>query len=87
MSINGLRPSPCPTLLNCTPATQTQEAVFYVAMYVIAIGIGGVLPCLAPFGADQFSEDDEKERQMKHSFFNYDGLMVHSGVVLAVTGK
>jgi peptide/histidine transporter 3/4 len=87
MSLNGLRPPPCPTRLDCTPATPTQETVFYVALYVVAIGIGGVAPCLSPFGADQFNEDDEKEKQMKRSFFNYWGIAVAGGGVLALSGK
>jgi peptide/histidine transporter 3/4 len=73
--------------LDCTPATPTQETVFYVALYVVAIGIGGVAPCLSPFGADQFNEDDEKEKQMKRSFFNYWGIAVAGGGVLALSGK
>ncbi|KAG0576798.1 hypothetical protein KC19_5G108500 [Ceratodon purpureus] len=85
MSLNRLRPPPCPTRVNCTPATQTQENVFYLALYVVAIGIGGVTPCLSPFGADQFNEDDEKEKQMKHSFFNYYGLAVAGGSVVALS--
>lgn len=87
MSLNGLRPPPCPPRLNCTPATQTQATVFYVALYVVAIGIGGVAPCLSPFGADQFNEDDVKEKPMKHSFFNFYGIAVAGGSVLALSGK
>lgn len=54
---------------------------------MVAIGVGGVSPCLSPFGADQFNEDDQKERRMKRSFFNYWGIAISGGSVVALSGK
>lgn len=87
MSLDGLRPPPCPALLDCIPATKTQQSIFYLALYGVAIGIGGISPCLSPFGADQFNEDDEEEKQMKRSFFNYWGIAVAGGGVIALSCK
>jgi peptide/histidine transporter 3/4 len=39
--------------------------------YLIALGTGGIKPCVASFGADQFLEDKPRERQLRSSFFNY----------------
>ncbi|KAK8692566.1 hypothetical protein V6N13_076023 [Hibiscus sabdariffa] len=33
-------------------ATQGQVAVFFVALYLIALGSGGIKPCVSSFGAD-----------------------------------
>ena len=87
MSLDGLRPPPCPTLEKCAPATMTQRSIFFLALYLVALGIGGISPCLSPFGADQFNDDDEDEKKMKRSFFNYWGIAVAGGGVIALSCK
>lgn len=87
MSVKGLRPPDCPAQVNCKPATEAQVAVFYFSIYVVAAGCGGIIPCLSPFGAHQFNEEDDKERRMKRSFFNYWGIAIAGGAAIAVTGR
>ena len=87
MSVKGLRPPDCPAQVNCRPATEAQVAIFYFSIYVVAVGCGGIIPCLSPFGANQFNEEDEKERRMKRSFFNYWGIAIAGGGAIAVTGR
>lgn len=76
-------------MANCEPGTasKAQVGVFYLALYVIALGIGGVKPCLSALGGDQFDEDDEEklEKPMKRSFFNYWWLTVAGGGLISLT--
>ncbi|GAV68528.1 LOW QUALITY PROTEIN: PTR2 domain-containing protein [Cephalotus follicularis] len=79
-SVTGLKPS-C-TSDGCHP-TSGQIAVNFVALYLIALGTGGIKPCVSSFGADQFDETDETERQKKSSFFNWFYLSINIGALIA----
>ncbi|BFG20442.1 hypothetical protein CerSpe_067160 [Prunus speciosa] len=48
-----------------------REAIFFVSLYILAVGEGGHKPCVQTFAADQFDEDSEEERKAKSSFFNW----------------
>ncbi|VVA95002.1 unnamed protein product [Arabis nemorensis] len=50
---------------------QLQVTLFFVSLYLIAIGQGGYKPCIKVFGADQFDGNDLKESKDKSSFFNW----------------
>lgn len=79
-SVKGLRPH-CDTD-GCQP-TSTQTAVTFVALYLIALGTGGIKPCVSSFGADQFDETDVKEKKRKSSFFNWFYLSINIGALFA----
>ncbi|KAK9010129.1 hypothetical protein V6N11_036644 [Hibiscus sabdariffa] len=79
-SIPGLKPS-CNGDA-CHP-TQGQVAVFFVSLYLIALGTGGIKPCVSSFGADQFDETDEVERKKKSSFFNWFYFSINIGALIA----
>ncbi|CAM6059205.1 unnamed protein product, partial [Sphagnum tenellum] len=85
VTLHSLRPPPCPALVNCEPASTTQVSIFYFALYVIAVGVGGIKPCLSALGGDQFNEDDDDERPMKRSFFNYWWLSIAGGGLVSLT--
>ncbi|CAK9232827.1 unnamed protein product, partial [Sphagnum troendelagicum] len=85
VTLHSLRPPPCPALVNCEPASTTQVSIFYFALYVIAVGVGGMKPCLSALGGDQFNEDDYDERPMKRSFFNYWWLSIAGGGLVSLT--
>ncbi|RCV45733.1 hypothetical protein SETIT_9G476800v2 [Setaria italica] len=48
----------------------SHNIMFFVGLYMVAIGYGGQNPCIISFGADQFDDTDEKEKAQKSSFFN-----------------
>ena len=85
VALPALKPPPCPTQTNCTNVSESSVKLFFFALYLIAIAIGGVKPCISTLGADQFDEEDEKERPMKQSFFNYWWIAVTGGAVVALT--
>ncbi|KAG6771645.1 hypothetical protein POTOM_023025 [Populus tomentosa] len=79
-SVPGLEPS-CDKD-SCHPTTG-QTAAFFVALYFIALGTGGIKPCVSSFGADQFDETDETEKKKKSSFFNWFYLSINIGALIA----
>jgi peptide/histidine transporter 3/4 len=79
-SVPGLEPS-CDKD-SCHPTTG-QNTAFFVALYFIALGTGGIKPCVSSFGADQFDETDETERKKKSSFFNWFYLSINIGALIA----
>ncbi|KAJ4704493.1 protein NRT1/ PTR FAMILY 8.1-like [Melia azedarach] len=66
----------------CHP-TGAQTAATFVALYLIALGTGGIKPCVSSFGADQFDETDDTEREKKSSFFNWFYLSINFGALIA----
>ncbi|XP_021627583.2 protein NRT1/ PTR FAMILY 5.4 [Manihot esculenta] len=48
-----------------------RKSVFFLALYVLAIGEGGHKPCVQTFAADQFDEQKPEEKSAKSSFFNW----------------
>ncbi|KAK6228645.1 hypothetical protein SCA6_000985 [Theobroma cacao] len=62
----------------------SREAVFFTALYVLAIGEGGHKPCVQAFAADQFDENNPEEKAAKSSFFNWWYLGIVTGSSLAI---
>lgn len=67
---------------SCHPTTGQTAAVF-VSLYLIALGTGGIKPCVSSFGADQFDESDESEKKSKTSFFNWFYFSINIGALIA----
>ncbi|KAK4748206.1 hypothetical protein SAY87_014792 [Trapa incisa] len=80
VSVPGLKPK-CEDG-KCYP-TSGNVAVCFVALYMVALGTGGIKPCVSSFGADQFDETDEAERKKKSSFFNWFYLSINIGALIA----
>lgn len=69
----------------CEKPSKNQMAFLYVAFYTIALGSGGIRPCVSSFGADQFDVDNPKEHAQLPGFFNGFYFMVTSGIFLSLT--
>lgn len=80
-SVPGLKPT-CYGKDNCR-ATDAQAALCYVALYLIALGTGGIKPCVSSYGADQFDDNDEVEKESKGSFFNWFYFSINIGALIA----
>lgn len=82
-SVHGLKPL-CDERNVCHP-TGLQIAVFFVGLYLIALGTGGIKPCVSSFGADQFDDSDEAEKKKKSSFFNWFYFSINIGALVAAS--
>ncbi|KAM3213171.1 hypothetical protein ACQJBY_065904 [Aegilops geniculata] len=63
-----------------------QESIMFLGLYIIAVGVGGLRPCLMSFGADQFDDGDPLERRAKGAFFNWYVFTMYCGSTIASTG-
>ncbi|KAK1288749.1 Peptide transporter PTR2 [Acorus calamus] len=70
----------CPFILEASPA---QYAIFFFGLYMIALGTGGIKPCVSSFGADQFDDTDPGERIKKGSFFNWFYFSINIGALVS----
>ena len=75
VSLPALRPPKCGAGTadpNCVQqATSAQLGVFFLALYILAVGTGGTKPNISTIGADQFDDTHPRERSHKLSFFNW----------------
>ncbi|XP_071331032.1 solute carrier family 15 member 1 isoform X2 [Trachinotus anak] len=64
-----------------TPNNMTFHVVLsMVGLFLIALGTGGIKPCVAAFGGDQFNEHQEKQRR---TFFSVFYLCINGGSLLS----
>nr|XP_043624495.1 protein NRT1/ PTR FAMILY 7.1-like [Erigeron canadensis] len=58
---------------HCIPTSTKGTLMFYLSIYMVALGYGGHQPTLATLGADQFDEEDPKYKGKgsKGAFFAY----------------
>ncbi|PQQ19663.1 protein NRT1/ PTR FAMILY 5.4-like [Prunus yedoensis var. nudiflora] len=61
-----------------------QKAMFFVALYMLSVGLAGHKPCVQTFAADQFREDSPEEKKAKSSFFNWWYLGITIGASAAI---
>lgn len=80
-SVPGLRPT-CYEKDKCY-ATSLQSALCFTALYLVALGTGGIKPCVSSYGADQFDDADEVEKGHKASFFNWFYFSINIGALVA----
>ncbi|KAF4356866.1 hypothetical protein F8388_018546 [Cannabis sativa] len=70
---------------SCEDHSSLGIALFYISIYLIALGNGGYQPNIATFGADQFDEEDPIEGQAKIAFFSYFYLALNLGSLFSNT--
>ncbi|XP_051115462.1 protein NRT1/ PTR FAMILY 6.3-like [Andrographis paniculata] len=84
--IPGLRPPACRRGSGtCVPANTKQLMVLYLALYLTALGTGGLKSSVSGFGSDQFDEADKKEKKQMIKFFNWFFFFISIGSLAAVT--
>ena len=88
VSMSSLKPPPCLEVNkgNCKQASKLQLAVFFGALYILALGTGGTKPNISTIGADQFDDFHPKEKAQKLSFFNWWMFSIFFGTLFANTG-
>ncbi|KAL2518083.1 Protein NRT1/PTR FAMILY 7.3 [Abeliophyllum distichum] len=69
----------------CRTQSSWELSLFYVSIYMIALGNGGYQPNIATFGADQFDEEDAHEGHSKVAFFSYFYLALNLGSLFSNT--
>ncbi|XP_047315020.1 protein NRT1/ PTR FAMILY 7.3-like [Impatiens glandulifera] len=69
----------------CGSHSSFHVALFYMSIYLIALGNGGYQPNIATFGADQFDEESPKEGHSKVAFFSYFYLALNLGSLFSNT--
>ncbi|MED6164858.1 hypothetical protein PIB30_094164 [Stylosanthes scabra] len=81
-----IRPKDCgnETVL-CGKHSSMEMGMFYLSIYLIALGNGGYQPNIATFGADQFDEEHSKEGYSKVAFFSYFYLALNLGSLFSNT--
>lgn len=81
-----LRPSGCGKADEpCGAHSSLEIGLFYLSIYLVALGNGGYQPNIATFGADQFEEGDPREAHSKISFFSYFYLALNLGSLFSNT--
>ncbi|KAJ6806015.1 putative protein NRT1/ PTR FAMILY 6.3 [Iris pallida] len=81
----GLRPPACAGKGTCVAATGAQLGVLYLALYLTALGTGGLKSSVSGFGSDQFDESDPAEKRQMMRFFSWFFFFISLGSLLAVT--
>ncbi|XWS08751.1 hypothetical protein CRYUN_Cryun40dG0028100 [Craigia yunnanensis] len=87
VSLPGLKPPTChqANVDDCKEASTLQLAVFFCALYTLAVGTGGTKPNISTIGADQFDDFHPKEKAQKLSFFNWWMFSIFFGTLFAKT--
>ncbi|XP_072975890.1 protein NRT1/ PTR FAMILY 6.3-like [Typha angustifolia] len=81
----GLRPPACGSTAACVRASGSQLGLLYLALYLTALGTGGLKSSVSGFGSDQFDESDRGEKKKMMRFFNWFFFFISLGSLLAVT--
>ncbi|KAF3644912.1 Protein NRT1/ PTR FAMILY 7.3 [Capsicum annuum] len=69
----------------CGEHSTMEVGLFYISVYMIALGYGGYQPNIATFGADQFDEQHPSECSSKVAFFSYFYLFMNLGSLFSNT--
>ncbi|KQJ97033.1 hypothetical protein BRADI_3g28410v3 [Brachypodium distachyon] len=89
VSLPSLKPPKCglgtPDVACDHKASGVQLGVFFLALYILAVGTGGTKPNISTIGADQFDEHEPRERRHKLSFFNWWMFSIFFGTLFANT--
>jgi dipeptide/tripeptide permease len=88
VSLPSLKPPECNSTVDPTCGQQVSSlhlGIFFLSLYILAIGTGGTKPNISTIGADQFDVFDPNERYQKLSFFNWWMFSIFFGTLFANT--
>ena len=84
-----LKPPECNNMVangdDCTEAKGFKAFIFYLALYLVALGSGCVKPNMIAHGADQFNRDNPKHSKTLSSYFNAAYFAFSMGELIALT--
>ncbi|XP_072969618.1 protein NRT1/ PTR FAMILY 4.3-like [Typha angustifolia] len=83
-----LRPPQCDMRSNngeCLEAKGFQATIFFLALYLVALGSGCLKPNMIAHGADQFRGDDPKQSKKLSTYFNTAYFSFCAGELVALT--
>ncbi|XP_020207446.1 protein NRT1/ PTR FAMILY 2.13 [Cajanus cajan] len=66
-----LHPPTCTSPEKCVPSTSIQLGILILGLCWLAVGTGGIGPCIIPFSIDQFDTTTTKGRKGVNRFFNW----------------
>lgn len=67
MASNNLQPRSAHVLAHVSALLCSQDTIFYLSLYIVALGTGGIKPNVSAFGADQFDEANPKVCLLVHT--------------------
>jgi peptide/histidine transporter 3/4 len=77
------------TFCNCanihTVVSSPQDALAFQGLFLTALGLGGIWPCVPIFGADQFNDTDGAEKEPKEIYYNWYYVSVNGSFLFAST--
>ncbi|KAJ9557398.1 hypothetical protein OSB04_012012 [Centaurea solstitialis] len=83
-----LKPPKCNMLTDgdqCIEAKGMKTLIFFVALYLVALGSGCMKPNMLAHGADQFSRSDSKQAKKLSTYFNAAYFAFSMGELIALT--
>lgn len=83
-----LKPPECNMLTEgqqCIEAKGLQALIFFLALYLVALGSGCLKPNMISHGADQFGKDDPEQSKKLSSYFNAAYFSFCVGELIALT--
>ncbi|GAA0141183.1 transporter [Lithospermum erythrorhizon] len=63
----------------CGAHSKLEFGLFYLSIYLVALGYGGYQPNIVSFGADQFDDQHPQEKPCREAFFSYFYLALNLG--------
>ncbi|QCD79713.1 solute carrier family 15 [Vigna unguiculata] len=83
-----LKPAACNVLTDgeqCVEAKGLKAAIFFVALYLVALGSGCVKPNMVAYGGDQFDQDNPKQLKRLSTYFNAAYFAFSLGELVSLT--
>ncbi|KAG1370004.1 protein NRT1/ PTR FAMILY 4.4 [Cocos nucifera] len=83
-----LRPPQCNMMSkeeHCVEAKGFKATIFFIALYLVALGSGCLKPNMIAHGADQFRKDDPKQSKKLSTYFNTAYFSFCVGELIALT--